>query len=80
MDNIATVKAKYRVFSGRLDESTRRIWSAMEAQSLGKGIAATVAKAIRISRTMIYADYCSFCFSEPPKCFIKNRLAIFLVV
>ena len=55
MDNIEIVKEKYQVLSGRLDESTLRIWSAVEAKSLGKGGVATVAKATGMSRTTIYA-------------------------
>ena len=51
------VKAKYQVLSGRLDESTLRIWSAVEAQSLGKGGVTTVAKATGMSRTTIYAGF-----------------------
>jgi len=57
MNNIAMVKAKYQVLSGRLDESTLRIWSAVEAQSLGKGGVTTVAKATGMSRTTIYAGF-----------------------
>ena len=48
------VKSKYQVLSGRLDESTLRIWSAVEAKSLGKGGVTTVAKATGMSRTTIY--------------------------
>ncbi len=54
MDNIEIVKAKYQVLSERLDESALRIWSAVEAKSLGKGGVTTVAKATGMSRTTIY--------------------------
>jgi len=49
------VKAKYQVLSGRLDESTLRIWSAVEAQCLGRGGVSAVAQATGMSRTTIYA-------------------------
>ena len=51
------VKVKYQALYGRLDESTLRIWSAVEAQSLGKGGVTTVAKATGMSRTTIYAGF-----------------------
>lgn len=55
MDNVALISHKYKVLSERLDEATLRLWAAVEAQSLGRGGVSTVAKAIGISRTTIYA-------------------------
>jgi transposase len=55
MDNVALIINKYKVLSKRLDEATLRLWAAVEARSLGRGGVSTVAKAIGISRTTIYA-------------------------
>jgi len=55
MDNVALIINKYKVLSERLDEATLRLWAAVEARSLGRGGVSTVAKAIGISRTTIYA-------------------------
>lgn len=55
MDDTATIEAKYKVLSGRLDEATLRLWAATEAHSLGRGGVSTVAKAIGMSRTTIHA-------------------------
>ena len=55
MDDIITIEAKYKALSARLDEATLRLWAAAEAQSLGRGDVSTVAKAIGMSRTTIYA-------------------------
>ncbi|MDP1971065.1 MAG: ISAzo13 family transposase, partial [Methylobacter sp.] len=51
MDDTATIEAKYKALSGRLDEATLRLWAATEARSLGRGGVSTVAKAIGMSRT-----------------------------
>jgi hypothetical protein len=53
MSNAGTIEAKYRVLAERLDEATLRLWAAVEARGLGRG--GTVAKAIDMSRTTIYA-------------------------
>jgi hypothetical protein len=55
MSNAGTIEDKYRVLAGRLDEATLRLWAAVEARSLGRGGVSTVAKAIGMSRTTIYA-------------------------
>ena len=55
MDEITTIEAKFEALSGRLDEATLRVWAATEARSLGRGGVSTVAKAIGMSRTTIYA-------------------------
>ena len=52
---MATIEAKYEALSGRLDEAALRAWAAAEARSLGRGGVSTVAKAIGMSRTTIYA-------------------------
>ena len=49
------VEEKYRALSGRLDEATLRLWAAVEARALGHGGVSTVASAIGLSRTTIYA-------------------------
>ena len=56
MDDKTTVIAeKYRALAGVLTESSLRLWAAVEAQSLGHGGVSTVARAIGLSRTTIYA-------------------------
>ena len=56
MEDIATVIAeKYRTLSGVLNETTLRLWAAVEARSLGHGGVSTVARAIGLSRTTVYA-------------------------
>ena len=55
MDIMATIASKYKALSGRLDEATLRLWVAVEARQLGRGGVSTVAKAVGISRTTIYA-------------------------
>jgi hypothetical protein len=41
--------------ASRLDEATLRLWAAAEAQSLGRGGVSTVARAVGLSRTTVYA-------------------------
>jgi len=55
MSDAGTIATKYRVLAGRLDEATLRLWAAVEARTLGRGGVSTVAKAIGMSRTTIYA-------------------------
>jgi transposase len=55
MDATGVIKKKFQALSGHLDEATLRRWAAVEAQTLGHGGVSTVAKAIGISRTTIYA-------------------------
>jgi Rhodopirellula transposase DDE domain len=49
------IAGKYRALADRLDEATLRLWAAVEARALGRGGVSTVAKAIAMSRTTIYA-------------------------
>ena len=49
------IAGKYRALADRLDEATLRLWAAIEARTLGRGGVSTVAKAIGMSRTTIYA-------------------------
>jgi DNA-binding phage protein len=49
------IASKYRALADRLDEATLRLWAALEARTLGRGGVSTVAKAIGMSRTTIYA-------------------------
>ena len=55
MGDAGAIESKYRALAGRLDEATLRLWAAVEADALGRGGVSTVAKAIGISRTTIYA-------------------------
>lgn len=56
MDNEARIiTEKYRALAGRLDEATLRLWAAVEARALGRGGVSTVARAVGLSRTTIYA-------------------------
>ena len=55
MDTLQAVEAKYLALSGRLDETTLRLWVAAEARSLGRGGVSLVAKAAGVSRTTVYA-------------------------
>ena len=48
-----TIKAKYEVLKPELDERTRRLWAATEAQSLGHGGVATVARATGLAESTI---------------------------
>src|ERR1700684_1108502 len=54
-DDARVIEAKYRDLEARLDEATLRLWAAVEARSLGRGGVSTVAKALGISHTTIYA-------------------------
>jgi transposase len=55
MDSVAMIASKYKDLFVRLDEATLRLWAAVEARHLGRGGVSTVAKAVGISRTTIYA-------------------------
>jgi Rhodopirellula transposase DDE domain len=55
MDDMTTIEAKYQALSGRLDETTLRLWAATEARSLGRGGVSAVARATGISRTTIHS-------------------------
>lgn len=49
------IAEKYRVLSKTLNEQERRVWAAVEAQSLGRGGASLVARATGLSRNTIRA-------------------------
>jgi transposase len=56
MDDVATgIAEKYRALSAVLNETTLRLWAAVEARSLGRGGVSTVSRAVGLSRTTIYA-------------------------
>ena len=55
MDTAEVIKGKYQALTARLDETTLRLRAAVEARTLGRGGVSTVAKAIAMSRTTIYA-------------------------
>jgi transposase len=54
MVEMTAIEVKYQDLRGRLDESTLRLWAAVEARSLGRGGISAVAKAAGISRTTIH--------------------------
>ena len=51
---VEAIKTKYECFSPYLNEKTRRIWAAIEAQALGRGGVSQVSLATGLSRTTIY--------------------------
>ena len=53
MTDEATIGEKFRALAGRLDEPTRRLWAATEAQALGYGGISLVARATGVSRRAI---------------------------
>jgi hypothetical protein len=55
MEDTGVIQSKYRALADRLDEATLRLWAAVEARALGRGGVSMVAKALRMSRTTIYA-------------------------
>jgi len=55
-DLIKTVRRKYRTLAPVLDERSRRIWAAAEAEALGYGGQSIVAAATGISRTTISSE------------------------
>ena len=55
VEELATLREKYRVISGVLDERGRRVWAAAEARSLPYGGVSLVAQATGLSRTTIHA-------------------------
>ena len=52
---LATMREKYRVLCGVLDERGRRVWAAAEANSLPHGGVSLVANATGLSRSTIHA-------------------------
>ena len=49
------IKAKYAILAPLLDERTRRLWAAVEAQAIGRGGITRVAEATGLSQTTIRA-------------------------
>src|SRR6202035_539185 len=54
-DQLSTIKQKYQTLRKILNERQRRLWAATEANTLGHGGVAAVAKATGLSRTTIYS-------------------------
>lgn len=48
------IKNKFQMFAPYLNEKTKRIWAAIESQSMGHGGITSVSKATGLSRTTIY--------------------------
>ena len=55
-DTIAQIRRKFERLSGVLDERGRRIWAAVEADSLGYGGQSIVAKATGLSRVTLHRE------------------------
>ncbi len=53
MTTEAAIRVKFRSLASRLDEHTRRVWAATEANSIGYGGISLVARATGISRRAI---------------------------
>ena len=58
---VKTIQDKYELLWPYLNEKTRRIWAAIEAQSLGWGGITLVAKATGLSRTTIHGGMDNLC-------------------
>jgi len=52
---VEQIRLKYEAFTPYLNEQTRRVWSAIEARSLGHGGISAVAEATGLSRNTIAA-------------------------
>ncbi|NET44759.1 ISAzo13 family transposase [Okeania sp. SIO2B3] len=61
---VKTIQDKYELLWPYLNEKTRRIWAAIEAQSLGWGGITLVAKAAGLSRTTIHGGMDNLCKSD----------------
>ena len=61
---VKTILDLYELLWPYLNEKTRRIWAAMEAQSLGWGGITLVAKATGLSRTTILEGMDNLCKSD----------------
>ncbi|KJU82544.1 protein, Rhodopirellula transposase family, partial [Candidatus Magnetobacterium bavaricum] len=48
------IQRKFEVLKDVLDEQSRRLWAAVEAEALGRGGITSVSKATGLSRTTIY--------------------------
>jgi len=55
MDPVKSIRKKYKLLNNLLNERSRRIWVATEAQAIGTGGVARVAEATGMSRTTIFA-------------------------
>ena len=67
MGDASTVIAeKYRALSGEMNETSLRLWAAVEARSLGHGGVSAVSRAVGLSRTTIYAGLTEFESGNPP--------------
>lgn len=52
--HVTIIRRKYQTLEGELNEKTRRLWAAVEAQAIGLGGVSVVAEAIAVSRDRIY--------------------------
>jgi len=64
---VKRLKTKYKKLHPFLDERTLRIWSAIEAQSLGRGGITKVSEATSLSRTTIYKGIAELSIKARPK-------------
>jgi len=55
-DIIESIRGKFERLSGVLDERSRRVWAAVEAESLGYGGQSIVAKATGLSRATLHRE------------------------
>lgn len=64
---VEKVRRKYKQLSPYLDERTLRIWSAVEAESLGRGGITRISQATSLSRTTIYKGIAELSKKRRPK-------------
>ena len=64
---VEKVRRKYKQLSPYLDERTLRIWSAVEAESLGRGGITKISQATSLSRTTIYKGITELSKKRRPK-------------
>lgn len=50
---VSMIRKKYQLLASALDERQRRLWAATEAQAMGRGGVAAVARATRLAHTTI---------------------------
>lgn len=67
LDVVEKVRRKYKQLSPYLDERTLRIWSAVEAESLGRGGITRISQATSLSRTTIYKGIAELSKKRRPK-------------
>jgi hypothetical protein len=65
-DIIETLRKKFERVSGVLDERSRRVWAAAEAEALGYGGQSIVAKATGLARTTVYRERVRQATKPPP--------------